>query len=62
MTGRGADFPLMVKMSVRSVSTVVPSLARWCTSNSRASHMPTNMSMTAMVASIPSAGSIGMLW
>ena len=24
--------------------------------------MPTNMSMTAMVASIPSAGSMGMLW
>ena len=62
MTGRGAVLPLMEKMSVRSVSTVPPSLARWWISNSSASHMLTNMSITAMVASMPSAGSIGMLW
>ena len=30
----------MVKISVLSVNTVVPSLARWCTSNSRASTHP----------------------
>src|ERR1700733_3129192 len=62
MTGRGAVFPLMVNVSVRSVSTVEPSLARWWISKSSASHMATNIVITPMAASIPSAGAIGMLW
>ena len=47
---------------MRSVSTTSPRTARCTVSMVMLSHMPKKFSMKAMVASMPTAGSRGMLW
>ena len=62
MRGSGAMTSPTLNVSTRSVSTTLSRTARWRVSIVMLSHMAKKLSMKAMVASIPTAGSMGMLW
>ena len=62
MTFSGATTSPTVKVSTRSVRTTLPRTATWRFSMVMLSHIPKNPSMKAMAASMPTAGSNGMLW
>ena len=62
MTGSAPTRSPEVMVSTRSVNTAFPSTARWSVSMVRLWHMAKKPPMKAMVSSIPTAGSIGMLW
>ena len=56
------DAAVNVTFGVSSVSTTLSCTAKWSVSIVMVSHMAKKPSMKAMVASMPTAGSKGMLW